>query len=123
MPDDAHANTTAHIDRVTKIFDSIDGVETHLSDLETLIDEADTPPGVEDQLRAVDEQLFESNSSSPNHGAWNALPSRLQSATTLTGNLETVLLGPRLLPSERVRAVALALLREPSEGRPAERDC
>ena len=59
IPDDAHANTTAHIDQVNKIFDSIDGVETHLSDLETLIDEAATPPSVEDQLRAVDEQLFE----------------------------------------------------------------
>lgn len=59
MPDDTNTNSTAHIEQVNEIFDSIDGVETHLSDLETLIDEADTPPGVEDQLRAVDEQLFE----------------------------------------------------------------
>lgn len=59
MPDNVDANSTAHVERVTRIFDSIEAIDADLSDLETLLRQTEVPAGVEDQLRAVDEQLFE----------------------------------------------------------------
>lgn len=59
MPDNVDVNITAHVERVTRVFDSIEAIDADLSDLEPLLRRTEVPAGVEDQLRAVDEQLFE----------------------------------------------------------------